>query len=125
MGAPEQAIAGFVKSAGLKSIKDAQVVTDEKKGDFYVVKIEKPGRKAGEIVAEVVPDVALKFPWPKSMRFNRALDNKDAELRSDQGAEFRSQGRRVALGAAATVDRVPARRQGRAASPSPASRRAR
>ena len=69
INAPEQAIAGFLKSAGLKSIKDAEVVKDEKKGDFYVVKIEKPGRTAKEIVAEVVPAVAAKFPWPKSMRW--------------------------------------------------------
>ena len=45
------------------------VVKDEKKGDFYVVKVEKPGRAAKEIVAEVVPAVAAKFPWPKSMRW--------------------------------------------------------
>src|SRR4051812_8918739 len=70
VNAPEQAIAGFVKSAGLKSIKDATVVKDEKKGDFYVVKIEKPGRNADEIVSEVVPAVFAGFPWPKSMRFN-------------------------------------------------------
>ena len=69
VNAPEQAIAGFLKSAGLTSIKDAQVVKDDKKGDFYVVKIEKPGRAAKEIVAEVVPAVAAKFPWPKSMRW--------------------------------------------------------
>jgi glycyl-tRNA synthetase beta chain len=69
VNAPEQAIAGFVKSAGLASIRDAEVVRDEKKGDFYVVKVEKPGRAAKEIVAEVVPAVAAKFPWPKSMRW--------------------------------------------------------
>jgi glycyl-tRNA synthetase beta chain len=69
VNAPEQAIAGFVKSAGLRSIKDAQVVRDDKKGDFYVVKVEKPGRSAREIVAELVPAVAAKFPWPKSMRW--------------------------------------------------------
>ena len=69
VNAPEQAIAGFVKSAGLASIKDAEIVKDEKKGDFYVVKIEKRGRAAKEIVAEVVPAVAAKFPWPKSMRW--------------------------------------------------------
>src|SRR5262245_21713562 len=69
VNAPEQAIAGFLKSAGLKSIREAEVVKDEKKGDFYVVKIEKPGRAAKEIVAEVVPAVAAKFPWPKSMRW--------------------------------------------------------
>jgi glycyl-tRNA synthetase beta chain len=75
VGAPEAAIAGFVKSAGLKSIKEAQIVKDEKRGDFYVVRIEKPGRKAGEIVAHVVPEVVARFPWPKSMRFNRYLEN--------------------------------------------------
>jgi glycyl-tRNA synthetase beta chain len=69
VNAPEQAIAGFVKSTGLRSIKEAEVVKDEKKGDFYVVKVEKPGRAAKEIVAEVVPGVAAKFPWPKSMRW--------------------------------------------------------
>jgi glycyl-tRNA synthetase beta chain len=69
VNAPEQAIAGFVKSAGLRSIKDAQVVKDDKKGDFYAVRIEKPGRTARDIVAEVVPAVAARFPWPKSMRW--------------------------------------------------------
>jgi glycyl-tRNA synthetase beta chain len=69
VNAPEQAIAGFLKGAGLASIGEAQVVRDERKGDFYVARIDKPGRKAGEIVAEVVPAVAAKFPWPKSMRW--------------------------------------------------------
>ena len=49
---PTRARCGFVKSAGLKSIKDAAVVKDEKKGDFYVVRIDKPGRPAREIIAE-------------------------------------------------------------------------
>ena len=69
VSAPEQAIAGFLKSAGLKSIKEAQVVKDDKKGDFYVVTLDKPGRAAKDIVAEVVPAVAGKFPWPKAMRW--------------------------------------------------------
>ena len=69
VGAPEQAVQGFLKSAGLASIKDATVVKDEKKGDYYVAKIEKPGRPAAEIIAETIADVAGKFPWPKSMRW--------------------------------------------------------
>ncbi len=69
VGAPEQALAGFLKAAGLKSIEDAEIVTDEKKGDYYVAKTEKPGRKAADIIAEVVPAVMAKFPWPKSMRW--------------------------------------------------------
>jgi len=81
VGAPAPAIAGFVKSAGLASIDEATVVKDAKKGDFYVVRIEKPGRAAADIVAQVIPEVIVKFPWPKSMRFNRPLDDKGAELR--------------------------------------------
>ena len=69
VGAPEQAVQGFLKSAGLASIKDAIVVKDEKKGDYYVAKIDKPGRAAAEIIAETVAEVTGKFPWPKSMRW--------------------------------------------------------
>ena len=69
VGAPEPAIQGFLKSAGLKSIGEATVVSDPKRGDYYVARIEKPSRAARDIIAEVVPDVLRKFPWPKSMRW--------------------------------------------------------
>src|SRR5262245_24773097 len=69
INAPEAAIAGFLKSTGLTSIRDAEVVKDAKKGDFYVARIHTPGRTAQEIVATVVPAVVAKFPWPKSMRW--------------------------------------------------------
>src|SRR5215467_14008350 len=69
VGAPEGAIQGFLKAAGLKSIKDAKVEKDAKKGDFYVAVIEKRGRPAIEVIAEIVPDVIREFPWPKSMRW--------------------------------------------------------
>ena len=68
VGAPENAIAGFLKAAGLKSIKDAKVQPD-KKGDFYVAVIEKQGRAAIDVIAEMIPDVVRTFPWPKSMRW--------------------------------------------------------
>jgi glycyl-tRNA synthetase beta chain len=66
--ANEKAIAGFLKSAGLASIEQAKVQSD-KRGDFYVAEIEKPGRQAIEVIAEIVPEVAKAFPWPKSMRW--------------------------------------------------------
>ena len=69
VGAPEQAVAGFLKSAGLASLKGAEIVKDEKKGDYYIAKIERPGRAAPEIIAETVAEVMAKFPWPKSMRW--------------------------------------------------------
>ena len=68
VGAPEGAIQGFLKSAGLKSIDEAKVQPD-KKGDFYVAVIEKPGRAAIEVIGEIVPEVVKSFPWPKSMRW--------------------------------------------------------
>jgi glycyl-tRNA synthetase beta chain len=69
VGAPEGAVAGFLKSAGLKSIDEAKVEKDPKKGDFYVAIVEKPGRPAIEVIAEIVPEVVRNFPWPKSMRW--------------------------------------------------------
>jgi glycyl-tRNA synthetase beta chain len=71
VGAPENAIAGFLKAAGLKSISDAKVQPD-KKGDFYVAVMEKPGRPALEVIGEILPAVIKSFPWPKSMRWGVA-----------------------------------------------------
>ena len=71
VGAPEQAIAGFLKAAGLASIDQAKVQPD-KKGDIYVAVIEKPGRAALDVIAEIVPDVIRHFPWPKAMRWGKA-----------------------------------------------------
>lgn len=69
VGAPEAAVQGFLKAAGLASLEEAEVVSDPKKGEFYIARSEKPGRAAGEILAEVVPDLLRRFPWPKSMRW--------------------------------------------------------
>lgn len=70
--APEQAVQGFLRKAGLASITEAHVHSDPKKGDFYVAHISKPGRAAEEIIAELVPAVIRAFPWPKSMRWGPA-----------------------------------------------------
>ncbi|HWV55670.1 glycine--tRNA ligase subunit beta, partial [Pseudorhodoplanes sp.] len=71
VGAPEAAIAGFLKSAGLTSIDQATIEKDPKKGEFYVAVVEKPGRDAIEVLSEMLPDIARKFPWPKSMRWGK------------------------------------------------------
>ena len=68
VGAPDKAVEGFLKSAGLSSLDQATVQAD-KKGDFYVALIEKPGRAAPEVIAEVLPHILRTFPWPKSMRW--------------------------------------------------------
>ncbi len=66
--ANEKAIEGFLRGAGLSDIAQAQVVSDPKKGDFYIAIVNKPGRAAEEIIAEVMPGIIRGFAWPKSMR---------------------------------------------------------
>src|SRR5437899_4177666 len=68
VGAPEGAISGFLRASGLASIDQAKVVQD-KKGDFYVAVVHKPGRRAIEVIGTIVPEVMKSFPWPKSMRW--------------------------------------------------------
>ncbi|GLQ77929.1 glycine--tRNA ligase beta subunit [Mesorhizobium huakuii] len=70
--APEQAVQGFLRKAGLSSVAEAHVHSDPKKGDFYVAHISKPGRATEEIIAELVPGIIRNFPWPKSMRWGPA-----------------------------------------------------
>jgi glycyl-tRNA synthetase beta chain len=69
VGGPQAAIAGFLKSAGLSSLDQAKIQRDPKKGDFYVALIEKEGRAALDVLAEILPVVIRTFPWPKSMRW--------------------------------------------------------
>jgi glycyl-tRNA synthetase beta chain len=71
VGAPDAAIQGFLKSAGLASVSEAKVERD-KRGDFYVALIEKPGRPAADVLTEILPIVVRTFPWPKAMRWGKA-----------------------------------------------------
>ena len=68
VGAPEKAVEGFLRAAGLKSLDECQIAKDPK-GDYYLARSEKPGRSAPSIIAEAVPEIVRKFPWAKSMRW--------------------------------------------------------
>ncbi|WP_425043572.1 glycine--tRNA ligase subunit beta [Primorskyibacter sp. S87] len=67
VGAPDKAIEGFLRGAGLT--RDQLEERDTPKGAVYFATIEKPGRPASEIVAEVLETTIRNFPWPKSMRW--------------------------------------------------------
>jgi len=69
VGAPEKAIEGFLRGCGLASIEDATIQSDPKKGDFYVAIKEKKGETAQKVIAEIIPAIIQKFPWPKSMKW--------------------------------------------------------
>jgi len=68
VGAPENAIAGFLKGAGLTSISQAKVQPD-KKGDFYIAVLDRPGKNAIDVIKDVLHATIATFPWPKSMRW--------------------------------------------------------
>jgi glycyl-tRNA synthetase beta chain len=68
VGGPEPAIQGFLKATGLASINEAKIQSD-KKGDFYIALIEKAGRPAIDVLADILPVIIRTFPWPKSMRW--------------------------------------------------------
>ncbi|MDX8348402.1 glycine--tRNA ligase subunit beta [Cognatiyoonia sp. IB215446] len=67
VGAPDKAVEGFLRGAGVA--REDLEVRDDKKGQVYFAVIEKPGRKAAEIIAEVLETTIRNFPWPKSMRW--------------------------------------------------------
>ncbi len=65
--APQAAIEGFLRSTGLTL--DQLERRADKKGETLYAVIEKPGRAAAEIIAEVLETTIRNFPWPKSMRW--------------------------------------------------------
>ncbi len=67
VGAPDKAIEGFLRGAGLT--RDQLEERETPKGAVYFATIEKAGRPAADIVAEVLEDIIRNFPWPKSMRW--------------------------------------------------------
>ncbi len=68
VGAPEQALAGFLRGAGVAT-RDKLVERDTPKGPVWFAVIEKKGRPAHEIIAQVLESAIRNFPWPKSMRW--------------------------------------------------------
>ncbi len=68
LGAPAQAIGGFLRSAGLASIEECEI-RDTGRGEFYFAKINRPGRPAAEVLPVLVRSTIFELPWPKSMRY--------------------------------------------------------
>ncbi len=67
VGAPEKAIEGFLRSAGVTLEQCAK--QSDAKGEFYVAVIARNGRPTAEVLAEILPETIAKLPWPKSMRW--------------------------------------------------------
>lgn len=82
VGAPQPAIDGFLRSAGLTSLDQAKVESDPKKGDFYVAVIDKPGADAVALLSGILPKILTDFPWAKSMRWGTGSFNWVRPLRA-------------------------------------------
>ncbi|QGM99299.1 glycine--tRNA ligase subunit beta [Methylocystis parvus] len=78
VGAPEAAITGFLKSAGLASLDQARIEKDKKGAEFYLAVIERPGAETIAVLTDILPGVVKSFPWPKSMRWGEASRQSDS-----------------------------------------------
>ncbi|MEK4033857.1 glycine--tRNA ligase subunit beta [Methylocystis sp. IM3] len=78
VGAPEAAIQGFLKSAGLSSLDQAKIEKDKKGAEFYLAVIERAGAATIDVLAEILPVIVKSFPWPKSMRWGAASERSDS-----------------------------------------------
>ncbi|MDP7190834.1 MAG: glycine--tRNA ligase subunit beta, partial [Alphaproteobacteria bacterium] len=68
VGAPDQAVQGFLKSAGYKSLEECEI-REIKGTEFYFAISEKKGHLTTEVLPELFRGVFEAFPWPKSMRW--------------------------------------------------------
>ncbi|KKC36499.1 glycyl-tRNA synthetase subunit beta [Devosia epidermidihirudinis] len=82
VGAPQPAIDGFLRAAGLSSIDQAKIESDPKKGDFYIAQINKPGADAVDLLSAILPKILTDFPWAKSMHWGTGTFNWVRPLRA-------------------------------------------
>ena len=68
VGSPEQAVAGFLRGAGLTSLEQCEQ-RDTGKGVFWFAVTEKPGRDTADVLPDLINETIREFPWPKSMRW--------------------------------------------------------
>jgi glycyl-tRNA synthetase beta chain len=71
VGAPEQAVQGFLKAAGIASLAECEE-RDTGKGVFYFALIRRAGRPTAEVLPELLRAAILELPWPRSQRFPAA-----------------------------------------------------
>jgi glycyl-tRNA synthetase beta chain len=72
LGAPAQAIDGFLRAAGLASLDQCEI-RDTGRGEFYFAVLRRAGAPTGLVLTDLLPTAIAELPWPKSMRFPAAL----------------------------------------------------
>ncbi|MCR0983523.1 glycine--tRNA ligase subunit beta [Roseomonas populi] len=89
LGAPEQALGGFARKfslpdAAVAAMKAATGASDtpvyegegltilaraEKSGASFLLRLANPARSSADVLADAIPALIRRFPWPKSMRW--------------------------------------------------------
>ncbi len=72
VGAPDKAIEGFLKSAGLESLDQCEQRETEK-GPVWFAVVHEEGRETVGVLAGIVPDAIRAMRWPKSMRWQKTI----------------------------------------------------
>jgi glycyl-tRNA synthetase beta chain len=67
VGAPENAINGFLRAAGLQSTDQCEV-----RGEFYFAVTKRTGQATSAVLPTLLMEAITALPWPKSMRFPAA-----------------------------------------------------
>ncbi len=68
VGAPQPAIEGFLRSAGLRGVEECEI-RDTGRGEFYFAVVRRSGRPSAEVLPELIRAAIVELPWPKSMRW--------------------------------------------------------
>ncbi|WP_420722542.1 glycine--tRNA ligase subunit beta [Hwanghaeella sp. LZ110] len=68
VGAPDQAVQGFLRSAGLDSLDQCEQ-QDTPKGPVWIAVVEKKGGASADVLPSLIEAAIRALPWPKSMRF--------------------------------------------------------
>jgi glycyl-tRNA synthetase beta chain len=68
VGAPQAAIDGFLRSAGLASIDECEI-RDTGRGEFYFAIVRQSGRPSAQVLPQLVKSAITELAWPKSMRW--------------------------------------------------------
>jgi len=71
VGAPQNAVDGFLKSSGLTSLEQCEKRATDK-GEFYFAIIKRAGQATKDMLPPLLGEVIRSLPWPKSMRFPAA-----------------------------------------------------
>lgn len=68
VGAPQNAVEGFLRSAGVISLNQCEKRATDK-GEFYFAVLRRPGQATADMLPGLLMEVIRNLPWPKSMRF--------------------------------------------------------